>query len=319
MKKSKIIIPAAAILALSVGASVTGTVAWFTAARTASFTGNNLAVVNAAGDLKVTLSAVTGCSLSADSKSVNLTYLRDASFDGSKVYVADLSQDGTKIIGLSEAALGSYTTAQVKVDDEVLPKNVYKINQWTATFATSSAEKTYLFFNPDQAKSFVSSATGTAINPATNSIYKSLRVMMKCGEKTMVWAPYTTDETIYHVTKATASLDIDATTQPANMVTSYGDSIGVTSNVVKKVSTSEVISERSSSTDAANAIYCLSTDLTKDASKVVTCSLWFEGLDSSCFTSAADVTTAIAETMNNISFYFFAITENSFSDKTVNA
>ena len=316
MKKSKIIIPAAAILALSVGASVTGTVAWFTAARTASFMGNNLAVVNAAGDLKVTLSAVTGCSLSADSKSVNLTYLRDASFDGDKVYVADLSQDGTKIIGLSEAELGSYTTAQVKVGSGVAAKNVYKINQWKATFATSSAEKTYLFFNPDQAKSYVKQAN---YGPAANSIYRALRVMMKCGEKTMVWAPYTTDSTVYHVTKATTGLDIDATTQPADMAAKYGENIGETSNVVRNVLTSEVISEKSSSTAAANVAYCLSTELTKDASKEVNCSLWFEGLDSSCFTSAADVTTAIAETMNNISFYFFAITENSFSDKTLTA
>ena len=142
---------------------------------------------------------------------------------------------------------------------------------------------------------------------------------MKCGDKTMVWAPYTTDSTVYHVTKATTGLDIDATTQPENMAESYKDNIGVTSNVVKKVSTNEVISEKSSSTDAAAATYCLSTELTKDASKEVKCSLWFEGLDSSCFTSAVDVTTAIAETMKKISCYFFAITENSFSDKTLTA
>ena len=125
MKKSKIIIPAAAILALSVGASVTGTVAWFTAARTASFTGNNLAVVNAAGDLKVTLSAVTGCKVSTDRTSVDLTYLRDASFDGTDVYVADLSQDGTKIIGLSQAALGSFNKAKVKVGKKYTLKLKY--------------------------------------------------------------------------------------------------------------------------------------------------------------------------------------------------
>ena len=41
MKKSKIIIPAAAILALSVGASITGTVAWFTAARTQTVSATN--------------------------------------------------------------------------------------------------------------------------------------------------------------------------------------------------------------------------------------------------------------------------------------
>ena len=157
MKKSKIIIPAAAILALSVGASVTGTVAWFTASRRTSVTLNNLAVVNAAGDLKVTLSAVTGCSLSADSKSVNLTYLRDASFDGSKVYVADLSQDGKSIIGLSEAALGSHNQAQVKVGNEVIAKDVYKINQWNAAEAnvqsdwneTDTTSSTFIKNKPD--------------------------------------------------------------------------------------------------------------------------------------------------------------------------
>ena len=54
MKKSKIIIPAAAILALSVGASVTGTVAWFTASSRVSVTANNLAVINAQGALSAT-------------------------------------------------------------------------------------------------------------------------------------------------------------------------------------------------------------------------------------------------------------------------
>ena len=135
----------------------------------------------------------------------------------------------------------------------------------------------------------------------------------------MVWAPYTTDSTVYHVAKAATGLDIDATTQPLDMAAKYGENIEETSNVVRKVSTSDVISEKNVSTEAADATYCLSTNLTKDASQVVKCSLWFEGLDSSCFTSAADVTTAIAETMNNISFYFFAITENSFADKTLNA
>lgn len=316
MKKSKIIIPAAAILALSVGASVTGTVAWFTAARTASFTGNNLAVVNAAGDLSVTLSAVTGCTIQ-DGKSVNLTYLRDASFDGTNVYVADLSQDGTKIIGLSQAALGSYNKAKVKVGDQVIEKDVYKINQWNATFKTSSAEETYLFFNPDQAKSYVKQ---TNYEPISNSIYKALRVMMQSEEKTMVWAPYTGEETVYHVKKATTGLDINATEQPENILTSYGnDNVEATTNVVKKVLASDVISEKNTIEQAAAVDYCLSATMTKEKPIDVKCSLWFEGLDSSCFTSAGDVTTAIEETMNKINFYFFAIAKNSFANSTMGA
>ena len=46
MKKSRIIVPALAMLTLSVAASVTGTVAWFSASRTKTLTANNLAVLN---------------------------------------------------------------------------------------------------------------------------------------------------------------------------------------------------------------------------------------------------------------------------------
>ena len=52
MKKSKILIPAVAVLALSVGASVTGTVAWFSANRAATVTAQFKAV-DAEGALQV--------------------------------------------------------------------------------------------------------------------------------------------------------------------------------------------------------------------------------------------------------------------------
>ena len=89
MKKSKIIIPAAAILALSVGASVTGTVAWFTASRSVTLTGKNVAAINAAGDLKVKLTAGNGTTVKDNA--VNLSYLRDVSMDvsGKDVIVID--------------------------------------------------------------------------------------------------------------------------------------------------------------------------------------------------------------------------------------
>ena len=79
MKKSKIIIPAAAILALSVGASVTGTVAWFTASRSVTLTANNVAAINAAGDLKVELAEGNGTKI--EDNAVKLSYLRDVSMD----------------------------------------------------------------------------------------------------------------------------------------------------------------------------------------------------------------------------------------------
>ena len=57
MKKSRIIVPALAMLTLSVAASVTGTVAWFTASRTASIKASNLAAFNTDGDLSLILTA----------------------------------------------------------------------------------------------------------------------------------------------------------------------------------------------------------------------------------------------------------------------
>lgn len=59
MKKSKILIPAFAVLALSVGASVTGTVAWFTASRSATF-GSTFATKDLEGSLSVKSTGLIG-------------------------------------------------------------------------------------------------------------------------------------------------------------------------------------------------------------------------------------------------------------------
>lgn len=67
MKKSKILIPAFAVLALSVGASVTGTVAWFTANRTQSFN-SSFGVVDSEGALAITLTGNERTGTSVDAK-----------------------------------------------------------------------------------------------------------------------------------------------------------------------------------------------------------------------------------------------------------
>ena len=81
MKKSKIIIPAAAILALSVGASVTGTVAWFTAARSVNVNVNNLAAIDTAGDLTVELKTVAKGGATVKGHDVTLTAFDICFFD----------------------------------------------------------------------------------------------------------------------------------------------------------------------------------------------------------------------------------------------
>ena len=55
MKKSRIIIPALAMIAFSVAASISGAVAWFTANRTKSIEAGNYTVVKTSSNLSVTL------------------------------------------------------------------------------------------------------------------------------------------------------------------------------------------------------------------------------------------------------------------------
>lgn len=101
MKKSKILIPAFAVLALSVGASVTGTVAWFTASRSQSFN-STFSVTDVNGDLDIDLTGNknAGTSLNDDQKIVVDGSLTHGSFDAkndeanpANLYVASLSNN----------------------------------------------------------------------------------------------------------------------------------------------------------------------------------------------------------------------------------
>ena len=89
MKKSKIIVPALGLLLLSTAASVSGTVAWFTANNKYNTTINTFAVVKTNDDLQVELGAGVGTSVDTNaivlSKEISSTTytskLTDASFD----------------------------------------------------------------------------------------------------------------------------------------------------------------------------------------------------------------------------------------------
>ncbi len=99
MKKSKILIPAFAVLALSVGASVSGTVAWFTADRTAQF-GTSFSVADIDGNLTVALEAndragtkIENSNIAVDGKLTHGSYDAKANASEGKLYVANISND----------------------------------------------------------------------------------------------------------------------------------------------------------------------------------------------------------------------------------
>ena len=338
MKKSKIIIPAAAILALSVGASVTGTVAWFTASRTASFGVNNMAVINTAGDLKVSLTEGIGTEITGTTPAVKLSYLRDASYDAinNQAYVATLNNDGTYITGTRNVERTLTESVSITEGSSSSYNKVYVINEWTATFETSSVAVNYLYFNPTAT---VSKINGTALD--NKSVYKAVRVAMRntAGDDkhTVIWAPYTTDGDVYYVNKAGTL----KTSQPSNVAptpANYLNNEDPQSSLVGKYYSSvesenlvakdgdALVSEGISNGAAKSNTALLSTKLQGkhddghgqdvEASKPsITFTLWFEGLDPNCISAAdiKDVSTTTMKAVKDMTLGFYAVDSSTFT------
>ena len=104
MKKSKIIVPALALIAFSMAASITGSVAWFTANRTATINAGTYVVVKTSANLEFTLTGGIGTEVDTNSDNTILTQttpqtgsavgnkLTDGSFDhvGKMIYTPNV-------------------------------------------------------------------------------------------------------------------------------------------------------------------------------------------------------------------------------------
>lgn len=314
MKKSKIIIPAAAILALSVGASVTGTVAWFTASRSVNVNVKNLAAIDTAGDLTVELKTVTEGGATVNKHDVTLTALRDASYDGAKIYgcttdTGAVSGEEGEVVRVTGTQEITNTPVTVTAGGETI--QVYAINQWDATFKTSSQFKTFLCFEP------VKSKLTDADVPGNTSIYNALRVMMQVSdssqegyEKTVVWAPYTNDrtsETVYHVKEAgTVKTPFKAATTVFDANNYKKDETNSLIATFENVTNNDVYTETSAIATVKAGKNTLSSSLKSDNNVDVRFTVWFEGIDSDCVSTAADLNNLAAYTVKkvmNLSFY----------------
>ncbi|MGN1278011.1 MAG: hypothetical protein ACI4UG_00855, partial [Candidatus Onthovivens sp.] len=235
MKKSRIIVPALAMLTLSVAASVTGTVAWFTASRTASMSLSNLAALNTSGDLSLVLEKGNQSSepgASGNIKTLELQPMRDASYDVSHtstaqnstdVYYGLLDNEGNKV---TKTVAASSSDLKFGTFDQ---QNVYFANYFTGTFNTQAVNASYLYFNYNKTKSYVEGYE--SFN--SNNIYRALRVSMEAKSmqgdspdpvetKNIVWAPYTNETTVYNLCKAgTLNAPVNASGADVNIATSY--------------------------------------------------------------------------------------------------
>ena len=155
MKKSRIIIPALAMIAFSVAASVTGAVAWFTASRTATISSGSYAVVKTSAELSAKVTGGIGTSVTNNAVEFN-GVLTDASFNhkqdkrlvitpnesgtglkvasGKTVGVDENPYDGAGIIALDDA---NATNMKRGVTADTPAKNIYTIATFDIEFKIS--------------------------------------------------------------------------------------------------------------------------------------------------------------------------------------
>ena len=129
MKKSRIIIPALAMIAFSVAASITGAVAWFTATRTANIDAGIYTVVKTTANLNVTLSATGIGTSGADSGSSHTItvngVLGDGSFDHAQANVVTPDGNGAKIAAITALDSANATNMKRGQTNDSTPKDIY--------------------------------------------------------------------------------------------------------------------------------------------------------------------------------------------------
>lgn len=196
LKKSAVVIPALARIAVTAAASVSGTVAWFTATHTVTATASNfnatyndgnleLSVASAqatGGDKAVKALAINGHDVTIDDGIL----FTDASYNA----VADeLWSDKEKDDGSNATTFetkGASTNASTGWVADLNSKTLYAVT-WTYTFkykfGTDVSKDAKLAFDPS-----LSSMTCTNDN-AFSGVSGGFRRAMTCGDTTIIYAP----------------------------------------------------------------------------------------------------------------------------------
>ena len=316
MKKSRIIVPALAMLTLSVAASVTGTVAWFTASRTASMSASSVAAVNTAGNLSYTLIAGVGTQVS--SNSVTLSPMMDASVNATANFTdATPITNGDNIDVFtanfnSESHITGLTARKGTYFKDINSTKIYTLNSWQIKFTSNAVEDNYLYFDGRRTKSNIANPLeGQTFNVESEKVYKALRVYMASPTKKIIWAPYTGETEIYTAVQGGSIEEaIDPSVSFSGVSSQYGSLISKvenTDNVHVILNEKEtVISDGSSFNSASSDASLLGTTLKSGTPLTVSCMIWFEGLDSSCVVqenSGISSVTALVNRVLNLSFY----------------
>ena len=227
MKKSKLIVPAAlAVMLLSTAASVTGTVAWFTANRAVSVDASEFEVTTTDGNLTVEAAVLNNCYLDGKTIKVGSSTNNLATGAITPKKLTDASVD--VVPGASETACGTVYTKGESFDKNDLPTSFSPVTaannyntdttdvvlcvSWSLTFTYEFAQSSvtgdtaYLFFDIEKsAMSQIESETDTE-NTADNKDLESgkgFRIGMASSEHAIVWADLETTNNCNYIYKDT--------------------------------------------------------------------------------------------------------------------
>ncbi len=250
-KKSAVVIPALARIAVTAAASVSGTVAWFTANRAVSATASTFTAYDDNGSLQITAAAGKGTNVTNGKDVSVLGVLTDASFDFTNVWTDVRDDDGNAPTAFEKVTDASYKTGSTNKED----KEVYYAVDWTYTISLTSKTKD----NVDLFFDLSSTFTGRAADDTSNGF----RIAMVAGEKEeskqkLVWG---VDETRTHVSatnNANSKFDENEYTRTVPGYSKRADG-GV---------------------DASNTKEYLGTFTPTSTSITIICTAWYEGTDS---------------------------------------
>ncbi len=230
MKKSKVIIPALGILVLSTAASVTGTVAWFTANTKYNTTVGDFAVVKTNDDLVCVQAPGVGTNVSAEDTpnntiTVKSNYeLTDASFDHTANDIIAPDSSG-QTVG-SVTALGSANETNMKRATYMVSTTehtVYTAFTWTMTFKVKfgGVNRNYgLYMDHTADHSAVTKKSGAAI--ASTDTAKGFRLALvgqtATYSNTRVWADNQTSANCQFVDGLTAGTALAGTAYASPML-----------------------------------------------------------------------------------------------------
>lgn len=223
MKKSKIIVPALGIICLSTAASITGTVAWFTASRSATITAGDFAVTKTTNNLSVVLTAGAGTSVSGSAVSMLSGYkLTDASFDHLTGRVYNPDEEGEKIKEFFDVSAAKTDSKNVRSStDHVLSVATWNMAVTVEFGSVSGNVALYLKTKGDDSSvvtvknnetpktakgfrmAFIPSATADETNGATRRVWADLQTETQTVEQV-------TTTLIKHVNSITDNTHEDA-------------------------------------------------------------------------------------------------------------